>query len=146
MVIGMYICMQCDILPPQTITGHILIRYNNSTSLLDIAMYFNIHYFKKCNIKKNGLYKPIHGDNIATILSPSISLYSEIFVHIPVHFDMHIHKTSYILKNVIYKHIHGDNGTLLSPCILIYNAILQNIPLCLSPFIYIYMLILYILT
>ena len=51
----MYICMQCDILPPQTITGHILIHYNNSTSLSDIAMYFNIHYFKKCNIKKTAL-------------------------------------------------------------------------------------------
>ena len=49
---GMYICMQCDIQPPRTITGHILIHYSNSTSLLDIAMYFNIHYFKKCNIKK----------------------------------------------------------------------------------------------
>ena len=49
------------------------------------------------------------------------------------------------LKNVICKHIHGNNGTLLSPCTLIYNAILQNIPLHLSPFIYIYMLILYIL-
>ena len=59
---------------------------------------------------------------------------------------MHIHKTSCILKNVIYKYIHGDNGTLLSPCILIYNAILLNIPLCLSPFIYTYMPILYILT
>ena len=48
----MYICMQCDILPPQTIAGHILIHYNNSTSLSDISMYFNIHYFKKSNIKK----------------------------------------------------------------------------------------------
>ena len=37
---------------PRTIVGHILIHYNNSTSLSDITMYFNIHYFKKCNINK----------------------------------------------------------------------------------------------
>ena len=143
MVVGMYICMQCDIHPPpQTIAGHILIQYNNSTSLSDIAMFFNIHYVTL----KNDLYKAIHGDIIAAILLPSISFYSEIFIHISVHFDMHIHKTSCILKNVIYKHTHGDNGTLLLPCTLIYNAILQNIPLHLSPFIYIYTPILYILT
>ena len=95
--------------------------------------------------KKNCIYKPIHGDIFASILSPSISLYIEIFVHISIPFNMHKYKTSYISKNSIYKHIHGDDGTLLSPCILIYNAILQNIPLHLSPFIYIYTPISYFL-
>ena len=79
---------------------------------------------KNVNIKKNCIYKPKHGNIFAVILSPSISLYIEIFVHISVPFNMHKYKTSYINKNSIYKHIHGDNGTLLSPCILMYNAIL----------------------
>ena len=59
---------------------------------------------------------------------------------------MHTHKTSCIFKNIIYKHVHGNKGTLLSPCTLIYNVILQNISLHLLPFIYTYTLILYILT
>ena len=83
--------MQCNI-HPRTIARHILIQYNNSTSLLDIAMYFNILYYKKCNIKKMTFIK----------LYMVISFYSEILV--------------------------------------------QNIPLCLLSFIYIYMPILYILT
>ena len=50
MVLGMYIHIQSDIYPPPpwTITGHIFIHYNNSTSLSNIAMHFEIHYYQKC--------------------------------------------------------------------------------------------------
>ena len=138
MVIGMYIHIQSDIYPPGLLLGislHTTIAVHPFWISSCILTYTTT---KNVTLKKNCIYKPIHGDIFATILSPSISFYIEIFVHISIPFNMHKYKTSYINKNGIYKHIHGNNGTLLSPCILKYNAVLLNIPLHLSPFIYIY--------
>ena len=145
-VIGIYIHIQSDIYPPSQLSPGISLYTTITVHPFWISpCILKYTTTKNVSIKKNCIYKPIHSNIFATILSPSISMYIEIFVHISVPFNMHKYKTSYINKNGIYKHIHGDNGTLLSPCILIYNAILQNIPLCLLPFIYIYTSILYFL-